>query len=177
MNKPDTHADTAWLASTPATPFCGSTDTVIGGVIGAFDLFHVGHLRFLSAARQQCAHLKVGVGSDRLLHLAKTRAPVCDQAQRLEILRGLRCVDVACVFDIGLNHTEAAARWLADWPVNTVFVSSDWIESHRWQRLRPALAALGIGCTVLPYTEGISTTLLRQKVVASDNCAPKPHER
>jgi len=99
-----------------------AANSVAGGVIGAFDLFHVGHLRFLNAARQQCDHLKVGVGSDRLLRLGKGRAPVCDQAQRMEILQGLRCVNQACLFDVGLDDTEAAGRWLADWPVQTQLV-------------------------------------------------------
>lgn len=162
------------LASSAADGVLGG---VAGGIIGAFDLFHVGHLRFLSAARQQCEHLKVGVGSDRLLCKGKGRAPVCDQAQRIEILQGLRCVDQACLFDVGLDDTEAATRWLANWPVQIVFVGSDWFESPRWQRLRPALGAIGIGCVVLPYTEGISTTLLRQKMSGFGACAPQPHDR
>lgn len=156
MLRPTTQPGT----DSPATAPAG----VIGGVIGAFDLFHVGHLRFLNAARQQCDWLKVGVGADSLLLQGKGRAPVCDQTQRLEILQGLRCVDEACVFVIGLDHTELAARWLADWPVQLMFIGSDWCDSLRWQRLRPALAQRGIGCVVLPYTEGISTTLLRQKL-------------
>ena len=137
---------------------------VIGGTIGAFDLFHVGHLRFLTAARQHCTHLKVGVGSDRLLLLSKGRATVCSEAHRMEILRGLRCVDDVCVFDVGLDDTDAATRWLADWPVNMVFVSNEWIDTPRWQRLRPELANRGIACHVLPYTRGVSTTALRQQL-------------
>jgi len=135
-----------------------------GGVIGGFDLFHVGHLRFLEAARQRCDCLKVGVGSDRLLRLGKGREPICNQSQRQEILLGLRCVDAVCIFDIGLDQTDAAARWLINWPVQQMFIGSDWADSERWQRLMPILAASGINCQVLPYTEGISSTLLRQKV-------------
>ncbi|MBX9936912.1 MAG: adenylyltransferase/cytidyltransferase family protein [Burkholderiaceae bacterium] len=140
------------------------TARVVGGTIGAFDLFHVGHLRFLTAARQRCSYLKVGIGSDRLLPLSKGRAPVCSEAHRMEIVLGLRCVDDACIFDVGLDQTDAAARWLIDWGVNTVFVSSDWIDTSRWQRLAPLLANSGIACQALPYTQGISSTALRQKM-------------
>ena len=129
---------------------------LVGGTIGAFDLFHVGHLRFLTAARQHCTHLKVGVGSDRLLPLSKGR--------RMEILRGLRCVDEVCVFDVGLDQTDATTRWLTDWGVNIVFVSNDWINTPRWQRLVPLLANNGITCHALPYTQGISTSELRRTI-------------
>lgn len=137
---------------------------VVGGTIGAFDLFHVGHLRFLTAARQLCTHLKVGVGSDRLLPLSKGRSTVCSEAHRMEILSGLRCIDEVCVFDVGLDEPDAATRWLTDWGVNVMFVSNEWIDTPRWQRLRPLLAKNGIHCHLLPYTTGISTTSLRQQM-------------
>lgn len=136
----------------------------VGGTIGAFDLFHVGHLRFLEAARQQCDHLKVGVGSDRLLPLSKGRVPVCSEAHRMEILRGLRCVNEVCLFDVGLDEADAAARWLTDWGVNVMFVSDEWIDTPRWRRLRPLLANNSIACQVLPYTQGVSTTVLQQSI-------------
>ncbi|HRK38434.1 MAG TPA: adenylyltransferase/cytidyltransferase family protein [Burkholderiaceae bacterium] len=161
------HADPS-LVQTTCQPHALSTGAqgpnLIGGTIGAFDLFHVGHLRFLTAARQLCSHLKVGVGSDRLLPISKGRAPLRNEAERMEILRGLRCVDEVCVFDVGLDQTDAAAQWIANWPVNIVFVSSEWIDTPRWQRLAPALAAHHISCHALPYTEGVSTTALRRKM-------------
>lgn len=156
QNRPHASPDTC----TPTAPGA----PLVGGTIGAFDLFHAGHLRFLTAARQHCTHLKVGVGSDRLLPLSKGRVPVCSEAHRMEILQGLRCVDEVCLFDVGLDQTDAASRWLIDWGVNIVFVSSDWIDTPRWQRLAPLLADSGIACQALPYTQGISTTALRQKM-------------
>jgi glycerol-3-phosphate cytidylyltransferase len=135
---------------------------VIGGTVGAFDLFHIGHLRFLQAARAQCDFLKVGVGSDRLVHQGKDRPTVFPADQRLETLAGLRCVDEACVFDVGLDQTDAAVAWFKAWSVNIVFVSEDWSASARWRRLAPALTARDIRCHWLPYTPSISTTQIRQ---------------
>jgi len=134
-----------------------------GGTIGAFDLFHVGHLRFLQAARQRCDWLKVGVGADETCARSKRR-PIIDERQRMEILAGLRCVDEICLFSAGLDNTDASAAWLAAWSVDLVFVSEDWLATPRWQHLAPRLEALGMQCIWLPYTPEISSTLIRRRI-------------
>ena len=142
----------------------------IGGTIGVFDLFHVGHLRFLQAARARCDWLKVGAGADALCARSKHR-PVIEEGQRMEILGGQRCVDEVCLFDVGLDQAADSADWIAAWPVNLMFVSEEWRASPRWQRLEPVLAARGIACVWLPYTAGISTTEIRRRL------ASPPHVR
>ncbi len=67
---------------------------------GAFDLLHVGHLRYLAAARALGDRLVVAVNSDHSVRLAKgpTR-PILPEAERLEILSHLWMVDRLCLFD------------------------------------------------------------------------------
>lgn len=66
---------------------------------GVFDLFHVGHLRYLQGARAEADLLLVAVNSD-----ASTRAykgpgrPVVPEEERAEIVAGLACVDYVLVF-------------------------------------------------------------------------------
>jgi rfaE bifunctional protein nucleotidyltransferase chain/domain len=66
---------------------------------GVFDLFHVGHLRYLQGARAEADRLLVAVNSD-----ASTRAykgpgrPVVPEDERAEIVAGLACVDYVVVF-------------------------------------------------------------------------------
>ena len=66
---------------------------------GIFDLFHVGHLRYLQGARVEADLLLVAVNSD-----ASTRAykgpgrPVVPEDERAEIVAGLACVDYVVVF-------------------------------------------------------------------------------
>jgi rfaE bifunctional protein nucleotidyltransferase chain/domain len=66
---------------------------------GVFDLFHVGHLRYLQGARAEADLLVAAVNSD-----ASTRAykgpgrPVVPEDERAEILAGLACVDYVVVF-------------------------------------------------------------------------------
>jgi rfaE bifunctional protein nucleotidyltransferase chain/domain len=67
---------------------------------GTFDLLHVGHLRSLSGARAEGDVLVVGVNSDASVRSYKgEHLPVQPQAERAELLAGLRCVDYVTVFD------------------------------------------------------------------------------
>ncbi|MEO5343708.1 MAG: adenylyltransferase/cytidyltransferase family protein [Gammaproteobacteria bacterium SHHR-1] len=136
----------------------------VGGVIGVFDLLHLGHLRFLQAARSRCDHLKVGLGTDRLVQSSKGICPVIDQSQRQELVAALRCVDETCLFDIGLDNIEPALEWLLAWQVDCLFIGSDWVGTPRWQRLEPRLAEQGTDCIWLPYTSGISSSIIRQRL-------------
>jgi rfaE bifunctional protein nucleotidyltransferase chain/domain len=68
---------------------------------GVFDLFHVGHLRYLEGARALADLLVVAVNSDasaRLLGKGPAR-PVVPEAERAEIVAALACVDHVVVFD------------------------------------------------------------------------------
>lgn len=67
---------------------------------GTFDLFHAGHLYFLSEARKQGDRLIVGLNSDRSVKLNKGPArPLVHQKHRAALLAGLECVDYVILFD------------------------------------------------------------------------------
>ncbi|MPV88078.1 adenylyltransferase/cytidyltransferase family protein, partial [Georgenia ruanii] len=60
---------------------------------GGFDMFHIGHLNILRAARERCDRLVVGVATDASLMAMKGRAPVIPLDERMEIVSSLRFVD------------------------------------------------------------------------------------
>jgi D-beta-D-heptose 7-phosphate kinase/D-beta-D-heptose 1-phosphate adenosyltransferase len=67
---------------------------------GCFDLMHVGHTRYLQAAKDLGDLLVVGVNSDasvRSLNKSPDR-PVVTEAQRAEVLAALGCVDYVAIF-------------------------------------------------------------------------------
>jgi rfaE bifunctional protein nucleotidyltransferase chain/domain len=67
---------------------------------GAFDLFHVGHLRYLEGAAQLADVLVVAVNSDVSVRLSKgPQRPIVPEQERLEILCTLGCVDYLHLFD------------------------------------------------------------------------------
>lgn len=66
---------------------------------GAFDLFHVGHLRSLEGARSLGDRLVVAVNDDASVARQKGAGrPFVPAAERAEIVAALRCVDAAFVF-------------------------------------------------------------------------------
>ena len=66
---------------------------------GVYDLFHVGHLRMLQAARALGDALVVGINSDESTrHLKGRERPVVPQFARAEIVAGTRGVSFCVVF-------------------------------------------------------------------------------
>ena len=71
---------------------------------GAFDLLHLGHVRFLQASKRkggQGAKLIVVVARDKTVLSRKGRSPILPEDQRRELVGSLRVVDKAV-----LGHTH-----------------------------------------------------------------------
>ena len=66
---------------------------------GCFDLLHVGHIRYLHAARQLGGKLIVAINSDESVHgLKGAGRPLMPAAERAEILAALSDVDAVVIF-------------------------------------------------------------------------------
>ena len=67
---------------------------------GAFDLLHVGHIRYLEGARREADRLIVAVNSDRSIRgLKGPSRPVLAEADRAELVAAMRAVDYVVIFD------------------------------------------------------------------------------
>jgi rfaE bifunctional protein nucleotidyltransferase chain/domain len=67
---------------------------------GIFDLLHVGHVRYLEAARKEGDLLVVGVNSDASARQLKGAGrPVLDEHGRAALVAALSAVDYVCIFD------------------------------------------------------------------------------
>ena len=83
-------------------------NTICAVANGAFDLLHVGHVRYLRAAKEltRGGLLFVGVNTDGSVRLSKgPHRPVVPERERAEIVDALRCVDYVVIFD---EQTAAA---------------------------------------------------------------------
>ena len=67
---------------------------------GAFDLLHVGHIRYLEGAKREADRLVVAINSDRSVRELKgPNRPILPEADRAELVDSLRAVDYVVVFD------------------------------------------------------------------------------
>lgn len=120
---------------------------------GAFDLFHLGHVRLLQRAAEFGDRLIVGVSCDAYVRAAKGREPVFGEQERLEIVRACRHVDEA--FLNGPEPIDAAA--IARHGAQVVVFGDDW--AGRYDHLRPACQVV-----YLPRTALVSTSALRDRL-------------
>jgi rfaE bifunctional protein nucleotidyltransferase chain/domain len=67
---------------------------------GCFDLFHVGHIRYLGGAKDLGDCLIVGINSDAQVRKLKgENRPFMPEMERAEIVAALRFVDYVTIFD------------------------------------------------------------------------------
>ena len=67
---------------------------------GAFDLLHVGHIRYLEGAKREADRLVVAINSDASVRgLKGPTRPILAEADRAELVDALRAVDYVVIFD------------------------------------------------------------------------------
>ncbi len=131
----------------------------IGYTSGVFDMFHIGHLRILYRAKQQCNQLIVGVTTDDLCLHRKHKLPIIPQQDRLEIVKSIRYVDQV-LYQKDMDKINMVKSIKAD----VVFVGSDWKGTDSWNRYEYELKAIGCDVVYLDHTDGISSTILRTRL-------------
>jgi D-beta-D-heptose 7-phosphate kinase/D-beta-D-heptose 1-phosphate adenosyltransferase len=127
---------------------------------GCFDFLHVGHVRYLKAAKAQGDVLVVGLNSDGSVRQIKgPRRPVVPEDERAEILASLACVDFVTLFDepdpamlIRFLMPDVLVKG-ADWAMDAI-VGRDIVESAGGRVVR------------IPLTEGVSTSGMIEKIIA-----------
>lgn len=130
----------------------------IGYTTGVFDMFHIGHLNILRRAKEQCDYLIVGVTTDELCMSRKSKQPIINQKDRMEIVSAIRYVDRVVSQD---NMDKLAA--VRDYGADVVFVGSDWKGTEAWNNYEKQFATLGCEVVYLDHTDGVSSTILRRK--------------
>jgi glycerol-3-phosphate cytidylyltransferase len=131
----------------------------VGYTQGTFDMFHIGHLNIIMNAKAHCDKLIVGVNSDALVEQYKSKTPVVNQYDRLEIIKSLKCVDEVILVDT-LDKLKVHDRCDFD----SIFIGDDWKGNPRWIKTEEDMNAIGVDVVYLHHTDGISSSLLREKM-------------
>jgi rfaE bifunctional protein nucleotidyltransferase chain/domain len=121
---------------------------------GCFDLLHLGHVRYLAAARGLGDRLVVGLNSDESVRLLKGPSrPITPQSDRAEILSALRSVDDVIIFTAERATTLIRAL-RPDVYVKGADYTLDTLDSGEVSALREVGAAIEL----VPMVSGRSTT-------------------
>jgi D-glycero-beta-D-manno-heptose 1-phosphate adenylyltransferase len=126
---------------------------------GCFDLMHIGHTRYLQAAKALGDILVVGVNSDasvRTLDKAPDR-PIVPEAQRAEVIAALGCVDYVVIF----NEPDPLQLITAIQP-DVLVKGGDWAIDRIVGR--DIVEARGGVVKTFPLVPGFSTTSLLQRI-------------
>lgn len=131
----------------------------IGYTTGVYDMFHIGHLNILRRAKEQCDYLIVGVTTDELCYMRKHKYPIINEKDRMAIVEAIRYVDKV-VPQINMDKLSQ----VKEYGVNVVFVGSDWKGTEAWNKYEEEFAKVGCSVVYLSHTDGISSSILREKI-------------
>jgi len=146
---------------------------------GCFELLHVGHIRYLQAARALGDCLVVGLNSDSSVRTIKgPPRPLVPEMERAELLAALGCVDYVVIFE------EPTAEALVAALKPDVYVKGgDYTAANGQQqaaseeqpggtrlKIAPEMRVVqeyGGQVVILPYSSGHSTTYLIENILQS----------
>ena len=125
---------------------------------GCFDILHLGHVRYLTAAKSHGDILVVGLNSDLSVRQIKGDSrPVIRQAQRAEVLAALRVVDYVTLFDE--TDPQKLIEYLQpdvlvkgdDWPLDKI-IGADFVQKKGGRVVR------------VPVVPDISTSVIIDRI-------------
>jgi rfaE bifunctional protein nucleotidyltransferase chain/domain len=140
-----------------------SAGTKIVATNGCFDLLHVGHVRYLHAARALGDLLIVGLNGDRSIYELKGAGrPITTERDRAEILAALACVDLVTIFP-----EIRATKFLATVRPAVYVKGGDYTAGTLDQEERAILKEIGAAIHLIPFETGYSTSGLIEQICKS----------
>ncbi|MDD6015747.1 MAG: adenylyltransferase/cytidyltransferase family protein [Prevotellaceae bacterium] len=137
---------------------------VVGYTTGVFDMFHIGHLNILRKAKEKCDYLIVGVSTDELCSSYKGKEPIIPFEERKAIVEAIKYVDE-------VRPQEDRDKFAA-WQrigFDIMFVGDDWKGKPLFAELEKRFLDVGVTIEYFPYTQGTSSTILREKILKQDD--------
>jgi glycerol-3-phosphate cytidylyltransferase len=133
---------------------------------GTFDLFHAGHVSFLRSCKSLTGYngeVVVALNTDEFIQEYKGKPPIYPYDQRFELLSSCRYVDRVVPNEGGADSKISISKVKPD----LLVVGSDWATKDYYAQMQFTqewLDANKIILAFIPYTENVSTTLIRTKL-------------
>lgn len=138
---------------------------------GTFDLFHAGHVNFLRQCKKIAGEhglVVVSLNTDDFIERFKGKPPLYSYKERETLLMGCRYVDIV-VPNIGEEDSKIAITKIRP---NFIVIGSDWATKDYYSQMgftQQWLDDQEIVLIYVPYTEGVSTTELKNRLIDNNN--------
>jgi glycerol-3-phosphate cytidylyltransferase len=137
---------------------------IVGYTTGVFDMFHIGHLNILRRAKEKCDYLIVGVSTDECVESYKHHLPMIPYEQRAAIVAAIKYVD-----EVVPQTTMDKMEFLKHHHFDVMFHGDEWKGTELYNKYEQEFAQYGARIEYLSHTDGISSTMLREKINKNDN--------
>ncbi|MEI7998414.1 MAG: D-glycero-beta-D-manno-heptose 1-phosphate adenylyltransferase [Candidatus Omnitrophota bacterium] len=122
---------------------------------GCFDLMHLGHVKYLQAAKKTDRILIVGLNSDQsILRIKGPSRPICPQKSRAAVIAALESVDFVVIF-----NEETPYQLIKALKPDILIKGAD------WKGKEVVGADLVKKVELIKYVKGFSTTNIIEKIM------------
>lgn len=134
---------------------------------GTFDMFHIGHLNLLKRCNEIAGisgQVIVSLNTDEFIEKYKGKKPIVPYEDRKAILESCKYVD--CVIE-NYGGSDSKESILSAQIVDVIAIGSDWARKDYYKQMgfdQDWLDEQGISLIYIPYTKGISSSLLKTKI-------------
>lgn len=133
---------------------------------GTFDLFHSGHVKFLSNCRSlvgESGRVVVSLNTDDFVATYKGSPPICSFMERKEVLESVRYVDEV-IENVGGADSKVAIVSVSP---QVIAIGSDWALRDYCSQMgftQVWLDEMQIKLVYLPYTDSISSSEIKRRM-------------
>lgn len=130
-----------------------------------FDLFHAGHVEFLSRCRELSngGEVVVALNTDEFIEAYKGKRPIMTYEERAKVVGACKYVD-----SVIANFDGADSRTAIEYvKPDLIVIGSDWARRDYYAQMgfdQDWLDERDISLCYVPYTQGISSTAIKERM-------------
>lgn len=133
---------------------------------GTFDLFHAGHVNFLKKCKDIAGisgRVVVSLNTDEFIKEYKGKPPIVNFFDRMAVLKACRYVDQVVANSGGADSKPTISEINPD----IIAIGTDWARKDYYKQMQFTqdwLDEKNISLIYIPYTKGISSTEIKQRI-------------
>jgi glycerol-3-phosphate cytidylyltransferase len=133
----------------------------LGYIAGVWDLLHYGHMKIIMKASMNCDKLIVGCITDEYCASYKAHKPTLTWEERAKALSGVKGVH-----GIFPHDDKAIKKWYT--LIDVLFIGEDYPMTESHKKGLDLAHKHGVKIVMLPYTVGISSTEIKERIKNED---------